>query len=277
MKLKNIISEEIQGIFEDHEEDFRNDVQQQNDGVAKSLFSLVKYNNGFYKSDKQSNFFLGAARKQAENPYYRDYYPSEHQNENVYVNAYYYARNLMAFAFVLDDQGVTKVIKTTPTRQETYWEKDAGKAPAAKSQYEEAFRAAVNKVVKQEQQAVERIMAALPQSHPKLSTGTLEGIIEFIEQGKYDDYINYFQEKVDAGDDQYGGNSLNLISGKAYKELLDALVYPAPILYRDEQYYRRGHTNPNDEIWYKPSIAAKEIYKNNRTDAEKQAFIQQYG
>lgn len=83
--------------------------------LAISLASLVKNNNGLYKSEKQGKFLLSMSE------------------DGVYTAMGPKIRNSYTLFYHLDDKGVTKVEKYSPTTQKTTvtWErKEEGKTTA---------------------------------------------------------------------------------------------------------------------------------------------------
>lgn len=75
--------------------------------VTKSLFSLLKTNNGHFKSDKQKEFLL-----------------SHCQSDRVFTSVRSIYNNSFQFHFICDDDGVVRVEKHTSKKIETYWERD---------------------------------------------------------------------------------------------------------------------------------------------------------
>ena len=75
--------------------------------VTKSLFSLVKENNGYFKSDKQAAFLL-----------------SQCQEAQVFTAVRSLYNNSYQFHFICDQDGVMLVEKHTSKGVEIWWERD---------------------------------------------------------------------------------------------------------------------------------------------------------
>jgi hypothetical protein len=75
--------------------------------IARSFFSLLKTNNGYFKSEKQASFLL------------------DHCGDGkVFVVNGSMFNNSYNFFFECDDEGVVRVEKHTSKKIETYWERD---------------------------------------------------------------------------------------------------------------------------------------------------------
>ena len=73
--------------------------------ISKSLFSLVKNNNGFFKSDKQAAFLLSQCQEE---------YSYVGGNGSIYGNSFF-------FEFYMDQNGITSVVKHTNNDSKTQW------------------------------------------------------------------------------------------------------------------------------------------------------------
>src|SRR5690554_5735982 len=75
--------------------------------IAGSFFSLIKTNNGYFKSEKQASFLL------------------DHCGDGkMFFVTYSVFNNRYNFFFECDDEGVVRVEKHTGKKIETYWERD---------------------------------------------------------------------------------------------------------------------------------------------------------
>lgn len=75
--------------------------------IAKSFFSLIKTNNGYFKSEKQASFLLDHCG-----------------SDKVFITTDSMFNNSYNFFFECDDEGVVRVEKHTSKKIETYWERD---------------------------------------------------------------------------------------------------------------------------------------------------------
>lgn len=75
--------------------------------IAKSFFSLIKTNNGYFKSEKQASFLLDQCG-----------------DGKMFVATYSVFNNSYNFFFECDDEGVVRVEKHTSKKVEIYWERD---------------------------------------------------------------------------------------------------------------------------------------------------------
>jgi len=73
------------------------------DDITKSLFSLAKYNNGYFKSDKQRDFLL--KMRNDGNAFIGGH-------NDIYGNSFFYV-------FHLDDLGVKKITRETKGGEKT--------------------------------------------------------------------------------------------------------------------------------------------------------------
>jgi len=106
--IKNIITEEIQNLYEAND-------------IGGSLWGLIKYTGGYFKSEKQRDFFLGKLERQnraAERAGYGSTNALMSGGE-VYGNSY-------TNFFYMDNEGVTKVVKHTRAGgDKVTWERSA--------------------------------------------------------------------------------------------------------------------------------------------------------
>jgi hypothetical protein len=88
------------------------------DELLPTLFSLIKYNNGEFKSDKQKKFLLNQRNDGDTIRIGQTFTFGEHGG----------ARNSIEYTFILDDLGINKVIKTSKkgTKHDIWWERSAG-------------------------------------------------------------------------------------------------------------------------------------------------------
>lgn len=76
--------------------------------ITKSFAQLVKYNNGFFKSDKQAEFLTGQL-----------------DQDNCYIGSAVQVYSSSARqVYVCDDEGVVQVIKITQNQNTVVWERD---------------------------------------------------------------------------------------------------------------------------------------------------------
>ena len=104
MNINKIIQEEAKNLlFEDR-----------NDDILRTMFSLIKYNGGQYKSDKQRDYL----RKNGDELY---------ATQTYHFGAHNGAMAQVGYEIYLDDIGIVKVIKLTKnkTKQDVYWVRTA--------------------------------------------------------------------------------------------------------------------------------------------------------
>lgn len=114
-KLINILTESVE-VFE----------AVSSEDVAKSLFSLIKSNDGNFKSEKQAKFLLS----QMDNGY------MEYQSTMSFGTSRA-ANPTTTWEFTCDNQGVVKVVKDLPAKgRQLYWERTKEHIDAKRSDRE---------------------------------------------------------------------------------------------------------------------------------------------
>lgn len=111
MNIKQIISEELKKIYEQYDND-----------ITKSLWGLVKYNGGYFKSDKQKNYFFNQLKRQQNDSEKHGF----GRGESLYVKGGDIYGNPYSYAFYFDNDGIIKVEKNTNKGgTKLMWERNA--------------------------------------------------------------------------------------------------------------------------------------------------------
>jgi len=216
--------------------------------IANSLFGLVKYNGGYFKSDKQ-----------------RDFIHSQAQEPNTYVGGggEMYG-NSYNFFFDLDDKGVTKVQKHTRKGVKDWWERsDASDAESTKNRLGQAFSKAVKKAreINQGQfdEIKQRVIADLT-PYSKNSERDFETarttFVKGLRKGTVETDIQELETLIPTMTDNVNVTNLltsAVIAAKGWKELYDkGIINPAgyvpenspPLLYNKDSDSNRGDYVP---------------------------------
>lgn len=126
--------------------------------VSSSFASLVKSNNGFFKSDKQAEFLLNQC------------------SENVYCSqAITKFRSWYSMIYFCDAKGVTKVEKNTSTGLTVVWE-----------------RAAEGQVSMQDAKEIKRLQRLIKQDQKSIESRT-----KSMEAGSYDGAMSLYNYSME--------------------------------------------------------------------------------
>ena len=210
-KIINIINEEIRRLTENSND------------LSGSLWGLIKYNGGYFKSDKQRDFFLNKARRQntaAANA------GAGGAGENVLAaGGNVYGNSYMNF-FTLDDEGITKVEKYTRAQgSRVTWERsDENTAKAREADLNTKFHKAVRKLIERSTEEFnarkEKIFAEIKKFYPEfLGDRDLEAMQSVIARGEFEKNMDSLKQIYQQS--QFPFVKANIMLGEFLQKAID--------------------------------------------------------
>lgn len=184
--IKNIILEEIQNLNEAY------------DDLAMSLWGLIKYNGGYFKSEKQKDFFHNKLKKQN-----KDAEKHGFSGRDGLVTSGEVYGNPFTHTFYFDDKGITKVVKNT---------KKGGDKIAWERSEENIKKSQTNKIHKDFANAVKKYTQELNDKYENIKNEKLRELEE-----KYPEYktllIDFYNSSINRSTEDLK-NKLNDIENK---------------------------------------------------------------
>ena len=204
--------------------------------LGGSLWGLIKYNGGYFKSDKQRDFFLGKLEKLN-----RDAERAGHGPVGALMSGgEMYGNSYMNF-FYLDNEGVTKVEKqTNASGTKVTWERsEENTTNSRKAVLNTAFYKAIQKyiegVTEQFKQRLQEVRDEIKRIYPDVdSSGFLDLVQQEASRGVLDKMISTYEGVL-------AGNANPVVEG-----LLKGVVMVGEML---KQAIADGLIQPNGRTW----------------------------
>jgi hypothetical protein len=175
--------------YEDDEETFRSEIGENSridenfNDLLVTLFSLIKYNNGEFKSEKQKNYILSKGNAEGN---------SLTQITNVSFGKSTAKNHSIAYEFFFDDIGFTKVLKQisgSGKKAEVYWEKsNKSKSNSINNKFSKFIHAERQKYIAIYKAKLDEFFNCIPINHRKYMYKTPDELIDTLMRHYETDY-----------------------------------------------------------------------------------------